>query len=161
VKKEKKDDREMEFQMEKDPEHGSYNLRCFTSTNGSRLETSLDLELVSSGQFEELRKLSKQLSSLGMPPFVLKIGLIVDSQLHVGKRFHHARVAQPALHLVEHLLVFVQRHQEGAQVSAVQHRFRAIPVGADFQRQVLRGAARDLARELLLVLANYAHDQWL
>jgi DNA gyrase subunit B len=60
--------------MERDPEHGSYNLRCFTSTNGSRLETSLDLELVSSGQFEELRKLSKQLSSLGPAPFVLKTG---------------------------------------------------------------------------------------
>jgi len=60
--------------MEKDPEHGSYNLRCFTSTNGSRLETSLDLELVSSGQFEELRKLSKQLNSLGPAPFVLKTG---------------------------------------------------------------------------------------
>jgi DNA gyrase subunit B len=74
LKKEKKNKGEMEFQMERDPEHGSYNLRCFTSTNGSRLETSLDLELVSSGQFEELRKLSKQLGSLGPPPFVLKSG---------------------------------------------------------------------------------------
>jgi DNA gyrase subunit B len=74
LKKEKKNKGEMEFQMERDPEHGSYNLRCFTSTNGSRLETSLDLELVSSGQFEELRKLSKQLSSLGPAPFVLKTG---------------------------------------------------------------------------------------
>ncbi len=74
LKKEKKSKGEMEFQMEKDPEHGSYNLRCFTSTNGSRMETSLDLELVSSGQFEELRKISKQLSALGLPPFVLKTG---------------------------------------------------------------------------------------
>ncbi|NWF55215.1 MAG: DNA topoisomerase (ATP-hydrolyzing) subunit B [Syntrophaceae bacterium] len=74
LKKGKKNKGEMEFQMEKDPEHGSYNLRCFTSANGSRLETSLDLELVSSGQFEELRKLSKQLSSLGPPPFILKSG---------------------------------------------------------------------------------------
>jgi len=72
LKKEKKQKSEIEFQMEKDPEHGSYNLRCFTSTNGSRLETSVDLELVSSGQFEELRKLSQQLSSLGPAPFVLK-----------------------------------------------------------------------------------------
>jgi len=74
LKKERKEKGEMEFQMEKDPEHGSYNLRCFTSTNGSRMETSLDLEMVSSGQFEELRKLSKQLSSIGMPPFILKTG---------------------------------------------------------------------------------------
>ena len=74
LKKEKKNKGEIEFQMEKDPEHGSYNLRCFTSTNGSRMETSVDLELVSSGQFEEMRKLSQQLSSLGPPPFVLKTG---------------------------------------------------------------------------------------
>ncbi len=74
LKKEKKSKGEVEFQMEKDPEHGSYNLRCFTSTNGSRMETSLDQEMVSSGQFEELRRLSRQVSSLGLPPFVLKSG---------------------------------------------------------------------------------------
>jgi DNA gyrase subunit B len=80
-KKEKKSKGEMEFQMEKDPEHGSYNLRCFSSTNGSRMETILDLELASSAQFEELRKLSKQLSPLGQPPFTLKAG---ESSLEVA-----------------------------------------------------------------------------
>jgi DNA gyrase subunit B len=65
---------DLEFTLEKDPEHGSYNLRCFSDTNGSRLETRLDLELVSSAQFEELRKLAKQLSPLGRPPYVLKSG---------------------------------------------------------------------------------------
>jgi len=54
--------------MEKDPEHESYNLRCLTSTNGSRLDTTVDLELVSSGQFEELRKLSSS-SALLVRPF--------------------------------------------------------------------------------------------
>ena len=62
------------FQAEKDPEHGSINLSCFSSSNGSRQETLLDLELVSSAQFEELRKLAQQLGALGAPPFQLKAG---------------------------------------------------------------------------------------
>ncbi len=74
LKKGSKNKSELEFDMEKDPEHGSYNLRCFSPANGSRLETILDLELVSSAQFEELGKLSKQLSPIGQPPYVLKTG---------------------------------------------------------------------------------------
>lgn len=74
LKKGQKEKGLMEFQMEKDPEHGSYNVRCLTSNNGTRHETILNLDLVSSAQFEELRKISKQLSPLGHPPFVLKAG---------------------------------------------------------------------------------------
>ena len=69
-----KDKGEVEFQVEKDPEHGSINLSCFSSSNGSRQETLLDLELVSSAQFEELRKIAQQLGALGTPPFQLKTG---------------------------------------------------------------------------------------
>jgi len=65
---------EVEFQVEKDPEHGSINLSCFSSSNGSRQKTVLDLELVSSAQFEELRKIAQQLGTLGAPPFQLKTG---------------------------------------------------------------------------------------
>ena len=64
----------VEFLVEKDPEHSNYILRCFSNTNGSRLETVLDMDLVSSAQFEELRKITKQLSPLGSPPFILKTG---------------------------------------------------------------------------------------
>ena len=74
IKKSSKKKMELEFSMEKDPEHGSYVLRCFSPGNGSRRETTLDLELLSSAHFEELRKLCKQLSPLGQPPFVLKTG---------------------------------------------------------------------------------------
>ncbi len=63
-----------EFQLAEDTEHGVFNLRCFTSNNGSRLETILDLDLVSSAHFEELRSLCQQLSILGEPPFSLKAG---------------------------------------------------------------------------------------
>jgi DNA gyrase subunit B len=64
----------MEFQVEKDPEHGSYILRCLSRSNGARLQTVLDLELIGSAQFEELRKISQQLKALGSPPFILKPG---------------------------------------------------------------------------------------
>jgi len=74
LKKKMKAKGEIEIQAEKDPEHGSYNLHCYSSTNGSRQETRIDLELVSSAQFEELRKLAGQLASLGSPPFQLKTG---------------------------------------------------------------------------------------
>jgi DNA gyrase subunit B len=64
----------VEFQVEKDAEHGSINLSCSSNNNGSRQETLLDLELVSSAQFEELRKIAQQLGALGEPPFQLKTG---------------------------------------------------------------------------------------
>jgi DNA gyrase subunit B len=64
----------VEFQVEQDPEHGSFNMRCLSSNNGARLETVLNLDLVSSAQFEELRKISQQLKTLGQPPFILKAG---------------------------------------------------------------------------------------
>jgi DNA gyrase subunit B len=69
-----KSDRSFEFQMDQDVEHGSFNLRCFSSNNGSRMETVIDSELVTSAQFEELRKLTQQLNQVGSPPFVLKVG---------------------------------------------------------------------------------------
>jgi DNA gyrase subunit B len=74
LKKAQKEIGGMEFQAEKDPEHGNYNLRCLSSSNGARQETVIDLELVSSAQFEELRKISQQLKALGPPPFILEAG---------------------------------------------------------------------------------------
>ncbi|HSR12487.1 MAG TPA: toprim domain-containing protein, partial [Thermodesulfobacteriota bacterium] len=74
LKKGPKKKNDLEFSMEKDPEHGSYNLTCYSNTNGSRLETTIDLETVSSANFEELRKISKQLAPLGQPPYTLKSG---------------------------------------------------------------------------------------
>jgi len=82
LKKAQKQKGEIEFRVEKDPEHGSYNLRCLSSSNGARLETLLNLDLVSSAQFEELRKISQQLKALGPAPFILKAG--EDSQEVMG-----------------------------------------------------------------------------
>ena len=74
LKKGQKEIGGMEFLAEKDPEHGNYNLRCLSSSNGARQETVIDLELASSAQFEELRKISQQLKTLGPPPFILEAG---------------------------------------------------------------------------------------
>lgn len=81
AKEEQQQKRSFELQLEQDPEHGSYYLRCLSSINGTRLETVVDLDLVSSAQFEELRKLSQQLNQVGQPPFVLKTG---DTSQDVG-----------------------------------------------------------------------------
>ncbi len=70
----KKMDKEAEIILEKDMEHGTYNIKCFLNNNGARRETIFDAELVSSPQFEELRKICQQLKSLGQPPFILKVG---------------------------------------------------------------------------------------
>jgi DNA gyrase subunit B len=73
-KKGEKTPKEVDFQVEPDPEHGTYNLRCLSQSNGTRLETLLNLDLITSGHFEELRKLTQQLSQLGQPPLILKTG---------------------------------------------------------------------------------------
>ncbi|MCX5909537.1 MAG: DNA topoisomerase (ATP-hydrolyzing) subunit B, partial [Deltaproteobacteria bacterium] len=81
LKEKEKQKGTIDFQTEQDPEHGSFNLRCQTSSNGSRLETIIDLELVTSAQFEELRKIMQQLSQIGQPPFILKAG---DTSIEVA-----------------------------------------------------------------------------
>ncbi len=74
LKKGENSPKEVEFQLEQDPEHGTHNLRCLSQSKGTRLETLLNLDLITSGHFEELRKLTQQLSQLGQPPLILKTG---------------------------------------------------------------------------------------
>ncbi len=79
--------------------------------------------------------------------FFLEIGFGVDAQIDVAQRLHHARIAQAALHFVEHLLEFVEVKQEPAQLRSL----RSSPSGGaaavrmDFDGQVVHGAARDFA----------------
>ncbi len=65
---------EKEFRLEKDIEHGGYNIHCLSSTNGSQFETLLNTDLITSPQFEELQKIVHQLTLLGAPPFRLHTG---------------------------------------------------------------------------------------
>ncbi|MBI4495995.1 MAG: DNA topoisomerase (ATP-hydrolyzing) subunit B [Deltaproteobacteria bacterium] len=64
----------VQFQVERDPEHGNYFLRCHSQINGARLQTILDQEMTTSAPFEELRRLSQQLRFLGAAPYRLKSG---------------------------------------------------------------------------------------
>ena len=58
--------------------------------------------------------------------FLLELGFVIHPQLDVGQHVDHARVAEPPLQLVEHLLVLVQVQQERAQLRALQHRPSAL-----------------------------------
>ena len=51
---------------------------------------------------------------------LVEIGLGVELVLDVGQDLHHARIAHPPLQAPEHLLKFVERHQEIAQLGAFQ-----------------------------------------
>src|SRR5579883_974361 len=85
--------------------------------------------------------------------FFLELRLVVHPQLDVPQNLHHPRVPQPPLHLVEHLLVLIQVHEEIAQLLPVQHRLRtAIARRVYLQAQVLRRPPHDFPREFLLVL---------
>ncbi len=65
---------EKEFRLEKDAEHGGYTIHCLSSTNGTHFETLLNMDLITSPQFEELQKIVQQLTLLGTPPFSLHTG---------------------------------------------------------------------------------------
>ena len=53
---------------------------------------------------------------------------MIDLEVDPREGFHHARIAQPPLHLVEHLLEFVQIQKERAQFATFQRGFGAAAV---------------------------------
>ena len=63
-----------EYTIERDQENNCYLIRCVSFRNGSRQETVLDAELVSSPGFQELIHLEKDFQSLGAPPYRLRDG---------------------------------------------------------------------------------------
>lgn len=63
-----------EYTIERDQENNCYQIRCVSFRNGSRQETVLDAELVSSPGFQELLHLEREFQSLGPPPYLLKDG---------------------------------------------------------------------------------------
>ena len=52
--------------------------------------------------------------------FLVEVGLGIQLVFDVGQDLHHARIAHLPLHAPEHLLIFIQRHQEAAQLGAFQ-----------------------------------------
>ncbi len=84
--------------------------------------------------------------------FHLEIGFLVDLKTDIASHFDRARIAQTALHFVEHQLVFVEVQQEGAQLLAFHGRLRlAVTVGVNFDREILGRPPHDLLGEFLLV----------
>jgi DNA gyrase subunit B len=72
--KEMGSNREREFRLEKDAEHGTYYILCLSSSNGSHFETLINADLIASPQFEELQKIVQQLKAVGAPPLLLHTG---------------------------------------------------------------------------------------
>jgi DNA gyrase subunit B len=63
-----------EARIERDEEHNSYRLIIITRENGTILSTVVDSTLLVSQDFQDLRSLSRQLESLGIPPYTLQNG---------------------------------------------------------------------------------------
>jgi DNA gyrase subunit B len=61
-------------QVEWDEEHNCYRLVVVTRDNGTVLTTMIDHTLLVSQDFQDLRALSRQLDTLGAPPYTLQNG---------------------------------------------------------------------------------------
>jgi DNA gyrase subunit B len=61
-------------QVEWDEEHNCYRLVVVTRDNGTVLTTMIDHTLLVSQDFQDLRTLSRQLDTLGAPPYTLQNG---------------------------------------------------------------------------------------
>jgi DNA gyrase subunit B len=61
-------------QVERDEEHNCYRLVVVTRDNGTVLTTMIDHTLLVSQDFQDLRALSRQLDTLGAPPYTLQNG---------------------------------------------------------------------------------------
>jgi len=62
------------FEFEQDREHACLRLVAFTRANGSQHRNVIDRELCLSAEFEELRRVARDLGQAGDPPFVLGEG---------------------------------------------------------------------------------------
>jgi DNA gyrase subunit B len=60
--------------LEADQEHGGFRAIIATKREGAAQETRLDADFIGTGDFEEVWRIGRTLSSLGLPPFTLKNG---------------------------------------------------------------------------------------
>ena len=60
--------------LEEDPEHNCYKLICSMRSNGTGIRTVIDLELLSSPEYKELKRLFDELAGAGDPPYLLENG---------------------------------------------------------------------------------------
>jgi len=66
------------IELSEDPEHACHSIVARTRMNGSSAETVVDMKFCLTPEFEELRRMAKDLRAAGQPPFVVIGG---DKQL--------------------------------------------------------------------------------
>ena len=86
----------VEFKTEKDKEHQCLKILCTSKRNGAQAETSIDHDFVSSPEYEELKKLARELTKLGTPPFKIEdegklteartFAELIEAALSAGKK---------------------------------------------------------------------------
>ncbi|MFQ5900980.1 MAG: DNA topoisomerase (ATP-hydrolyzing) subunit B [Thermodesulfobacteriota bacterium] len=64
----------LDFSLEKDIEHECFKIKGISKKNGASLATTIDIELLNSPEFEDLKSLCQDLKSIGDPPFYIKSG---------------------------------------------------------------------------------------
>ncbi len=64
----------MVYELGPDAEHGGYRVIAAAGTNGNATRSSVDTEFLLSPEFEELRRLARELKPAGDPPFRLRSG---------------------------------------------------------------------------------------
>jgi DNA gyrase subunit B len=62
------------FELGEDPEHACHTILARTRMNGSSQQTVVDMKFCLTPEFEELRRLAKDLRAAGQPPFVVADG---------------------------------------------------------------------------------------
>jgi DNA gyrase subunit B len=67
------------IELTEDPEHACYQISARTRMNGSSQQTTIDMPFCLSPEFEELRRMARDLRALGEPPFT-----VVDAEAHTS-----------------------------------------------------------------------------
>ena len=84
------------FDFEPDREHACLRLVASTRANGSQHRNVIDRELCLDAEFEELRRVARELAQVGDPPFTLRRGRRrgADSEPPARRRAHRGRRPQ-------------------------------------------------------------------
>ncbi len=65
-------ERNLNFTIEQDEEHGCFSLIVDSSSEGVTLRTLINKEFFGSPEFVEIRKLTKEIGELGLPPYTVE-----------------------------------------------------------------------------------------
>ena len=95
-RKEYPEGEEIEFEIQKDPEHQAWSLILSSYLNGIEQKTRINLPLVESPEFQEFENVSEILRNLGQPPYQLQgkkgpieihsVGGIIERMLSEGEK---------------------------------------------------------------------------